>query len=255
MDKVLVEIGTISRVKINRPEKHNALDIETVELIVRAMAKASECKECRSIVISGSGGSAFCSGADLNYLYGISSQAEAEKAFDLFYKLRRSIIDSGKFVVAMIDGYCLGGGNEIAIACDARFASKGSFFGQPEVKLGLVPGGGSTYALAQLVGLPKAKEMILTGRNMDAYEALYIGLVNGIFEKAELSAAVDSLCNSVAACSPGAVAMAKSAINKVYEPDYRNERIAFARSVVGQEAKDGIRAFLDHKQPKFSRGV
>ncbi len=255
MDKVLVEIGAVSRVTINRPEKHNALDTETAELIVKAMMEASASKECRSIIISGSGGSAFCSGADLNYLYGLSSQAEAEKAFDLFYRLRRSIIDSSKFVVAMIDGYCLGGGNEIAIACDARLASKGSFFGQPEVRLGLVPGGGSTYALAQLVGLPKAKEMILTGRNIDAYEALDIGLVNGIFEKAELSVAVGSLCNSVAACSPGAVAMAKSAINKAYEPDYRNERMAFARSVINPEAKDGIRAFLDHKQPRFSREV
>lgn len=252
MGKVLFESGKISRITINRPEKHNALDQETIKLITAYVGKASANKSCRCIVITGSGNDAFCAGADVKSIAGIKTRKEAENLFGLFYNMRKAITESPKAVIAMINGYCLGGGNELAAACDLRIASIDAVFGQPEVRLGIIPGGGATYALQNIIGIGKAKEMILTGKSISSGQAMRIGLVNGVCEAKDLEKNVSYICNEIASCGPNAVALAKSAINKATLSKYGFEKKAFADSILGREGKEGTGAFLEHRKAKFA---
>ncbi len=251
MDNLIFSDGKISKITINRPEKQNALNSETIMEITECVRKASSNKACRSILITGAGNRAFCAGADIGYLAGISKKADAEKFFDIFYKMRNTILESKKLVVAAINGYCLGGGNELALACDMRFASEDAVFGQPEVKLGIVPGGGATYSLAGIVGIGKAKEMILLGETLGAEEALRIGLINGVFKKNMLIDSTMQICRSINECGPHAVALAKHAIDSAYAVDYRHEKRAFIESVTSREGKNGINAFLGRRKADF----
>lgn len=252
MDNVLFIKGKISRITINRPERHNSLDAKTLGELTACVGKASADKSCRSIIITGAGGKAFSAGADIGYISGISSKAAAEKFFGMFYAMRNSILKSPKLVVAAINGYCLGGGNELAMACDIRIASEDATFGQPEVKLGIVPGGGATYALGQITGVSMARELILTGRSFDAKEALRIGLVSRVLKKEALDSEAIRICKEADSCGPDAIALAKDAINKAYEIDCKNEEEAFVKAVMGKEGREGIKAFLQHRKAYFA---
>jgi len=253
MAKVLFEQGMVSKITINRPERHNCLDAETAMLITQYVKKASSDSRCRCIVITGAGEKAFCAGADISYIARLKTRKEAEGFFDLLYKMRKAITESPKAVIAVINGYCLGGGNELAMACDLKVASIDSVFGQPEARLGIIPGGGATYALQGIVGISRAKEMILTGKSISAGKALRIGLVNSLCDKRDLMKNTLELCESVVLCGPNAIALAKSAMNKAAKADYRYERRAFVDSVVSKEGRKGILAYLEHSKTKSAK--
>ncbi len=250
MEKVLFEPGVVSKITINRPERHNAIDGETAMLITKYVKKASSDSRCRCIVITGAGGKAFCAGADVSHIAKLKTRKEAGGFFDLLYRMRKEITESPKAVIAVISGYCFGGGNELAIACDLRIASIDSVFGQPEARLGIIPGGGATYSLHSIIGISRAKEMVLTGKSISAGKALRIGLVNSLCDKRDLTKNALELCESVVSCGPNAIALAKSAMNKAAKADYRYERRAFVESVVGKEGRRGIQAFLERNRTK-----
>jgi enoyl-CoA hydratase len=250
MAKVLFEPGVVSKITINRPEKYNALDAETAMLITKYVKKASSESRCRCIIITGAGDKAFSAGADVSHIAKLKTKQEAGSFFDILYKMRKGITESPKVVIAVINGYCLGGGNELAMACDLRIASTDSIFGQPEAKLGIIPGGGATYTLQSIVGISRAKEIILTGESISAGKALRIGLVNMLCDKRDLMKSALELCESVVLCSPNAVALAKSAINGAAKTDYRYERRAFVDSVVSKEGRMGISAFIERSRTK-----
>ena len=250
MAKVLFEPDVISKITINRPEKYNALDSETAMLITKYVKKASSDSRCRCIIITGTGDKAFSAGADISHIANLKTKKEAGEFFDMLYKMRKEITESPKVVIAVINGYCLGGGNELAMACDLRIASTDSIFGQPETRLGIVPGGGATYSLQKIAGISRAKEMILTGKSISAGKALRIGLVNILRDKKDLMKSAFELCESVVLCSPNAVALAKSAINSASKDDYRCERRAFVDSVLSKEGRKGISVFLERSKAK-----
>lgn len=250
MAKVLFESDVVSKITINRPEKHNALDAETAMLITKYVKKASSDDRCRCIIITGAGDKAFCAGADISQIAKLNTKKEAEEFFDILYKMRKEITESPKAVIAVINGYCLGGGNELAMACDLRIASIDSVFGQPEAVLGIIPGGGATYALQGIVGISRAKEMILTGESISAGKALRIGLVNSLCDKKDLMKIALELCESIVLCGPNAVALAKSAMNNATKADYRYERRAFVDSVISKEGRKGLQVFLERSKKK-----
>jgi enoyl-CoA hydratase len=253
MTKVLFESDVVSKITINRPEKHNALDAETAMLITKYVKKASSDGRCRCIIITGAGDKAFCAGADVSHIAKLKTGKEAKEFFDMLYKMRKEITDSPKVVIAAINGYCLGGGNELAMACDLRIASTDSIFGQPEARLGIVPGGGATYALQGIVGISRAKEMILTGKSISAGKALRIGLVNSLCDKKDLMKNALELCESIVLCGPNAVALAKSAMNNEAKADYRYERRAFVDSVISKEGRKGLQVFLERSKTKSGK--
>jgi len=245
MENILVKDGSVTEITINRPEKHNALDGETLMQLSYALKKAQLDKNCKSIIISGAGKS-FSSGADINYLANIKSEASASAAFELFYTTYKSIWDSEKPVIAAISGYCLGGGNELAISCDFRFASKDSIFAQPEVKLGLIPGGGATYKLRVITGLQNARKMIFTGESIDSEKALSIGLVDYLVEGDPLTAAREF----AEGISSEAQSYAKRAINASMSFDYMHEKELFIKSLLSQRTKELMAKFLASKRSK-----
>jgi enoyl-CoA hydratase len=251
MGKIIVNKGLYTEITINRPEKHNALDSETLELLSSAVIEASSDEACRSIIISGAGGKAFCSGADVNYLSEISDVRDAEYAFELFYSTYECIWASGKPIIAAISGHCLGGGNELAMVCDFRIATPESTFGQPEVKLGIIPGGGATYRLATLVGLQKARELIFTGKTISAKEALDIGLIDSITNGDSLMAEAEKLCSTMVSASGKSIGYAKRAVNHGIGYDPVEEKKSFIDCFISGDAKEGISAFLGHRKPKF----
>jgi enoyl-CoA hydratase len=233
--------GEISTIQINRPEKHNALDRQTLLSLQEKINLADSNKACKAVVISGAGGKAFSAGADLNYLLGAESSTEAEEIFDLFYRVTNSIWSSEKIFVAAISGYCMGGGNELAIACDFRIASPDSIFSQPEVKFGIPPGGGATYRLEKIIGLQRARDMILTARTVSADEALRIGLIDRISHDA-VSESIN-FCKSAVQNAPG-ISYAKRSINGSIKLDQSSERSNFVKALLSEEAKSKISGFV-----------
>ncbi len=239
--------GEIFDIKLNRPEKLNAMNREMLELLVDAFGKADASEESRVVLLSGTGGS-FCAGIDLAYLASLKSEEDAGRAFDLFHKLNDGIWKSDKIVVVAINGYCLGGGNELAMACDLRVAEKGAVFGQPEVRHGITPGGGATYRLPYLIGGARARRMMLSGNQIDADEALDIGLIDEVVEKDDAYGAAYKLCEEIAEIPEGAVALTKRAVNSQFVYDTSAERNAFLKSLMSDSARRKIAAFLSKRK-------
>ncbi|MCL4371843.1 enoyl-CoA hydratase/isomerase family protein [Candidatus Marsarchaeota archaeon] len=244
MANIIVKGSEITQIIINRPEKHNALDYETLQSLSKSISLASSNDKCKAIIISGAGGRAFSAGADVSYLYSISSKKEAIEAFEAFYSAYKCIWDSPKPTIAAISGYCLGGGNELAISCDFRIATRESVFSQPEVKLGIIPGGGATYRLPILIGLQNARRMILQGENFTAEAVLAMGLVDAIAEKDAVAYAKEFALE----LAKNPISRAKVAINSAIKLDYENEKRLFIKSVLDKEAKSAMAAFLNHKK-------
>src|SRR5579884_1712237 len=201
---ILLETSNrISILTINRPEKRNALNQATRDEIVDALESLEKLSESRVLVITGAGDKAFIAGADINEFEGRTAltQREAMKGLRVF----TAIEEFPKPVIAMINGFCLGGGLETALACDIRIAGDTAKLGQPEINLGIIPGGGGTQRLTKLVGEGKAMEIILTGEAIDAGHAREIGLVNQVVPAAELRNTVLQLAARIAEKSPVAL--------------------------------------------------
>ncbi|MCL4404931.1 enoyl-CoA hydratase/isomerase family protein [Candidatus Marsarchaeota archaeon] len=247
MSNVTIKSGAVCEISINRPEKRNALDRDTLIELQSSISSSSSDDACKAIIITGAGGKAFSAGADIKYMSSITSMDYAEEMFELFLGVTNAITKSGKVIVAAIDGYCFGGGCEIAAACDFRFASENSKFAQPEVKLGIIPGGGATYRLEHIIGLQNARRMILTGETISSEEAKSIGLIDEITSSTAIEYARNFLKNIIDSSNPKALAYAKSAINYGLNYDYSMEKRLFAESLMGEEAKSLMLKFLNKK--------
>jgi enoyl-CoA hydratase/carnithine racemase len=244
----------IAYITVNRPEKLNALNRRVMAELRDCLAAAQEDEEVRAAILTGAGEKAFVAGADIQELATLSpvegkeTSARGQKILDLIENL-------GKPVIAAINGYALGGGCELALACTLRIAAENARFGQPEVKLGMIPGYGGTQRLPRLVGKGRALEMILSGEPVTAEEAYRIGLVNQVVPVQELKAAAERLAQKITANAPLAVKFALEAVNHGLEmPEAEGqflEATLFGLCCTTADMKEGTRAFLEKRPAKF----
>jgi enoyl-CoA hydratase len=243
----------VAFITINRPEKRNALNIKTREEGAAALDELAEDDSVRVVIITGAGDKAFIAGADIGEFAGRTSVMQ--RSVMLGRSLFTAIDNFPKPVIAMINGYCLGGGNELAMACDLRIASETASFGQPEINLGIIPGGGGTQRLTRLVGEGKAMELILTGDIIDARTAALLGLVNMVVPLEELRAKTIEIANRIAGKSPIALRMAKEAVKLAsrsnLDEGLRREIDLFALCFSSEDKDEGVSAFLEKRKPEF----
>jgi enoyl-CoA hydratase len=245
----------VTVVTIDRPDALNALDRPTLEELHLRLGELAEDDSVRVVVLTGGGGRAFIAGADIKYMQALEP-LEARRWGDLGHACGVLLETMPKPTIAAIPGFALGGGCELALACDLRYASTGSRLGQPEINLGIVPGWGGTQRLARVCGLGFAKELILTGRLVDAEEARERGLVNAVFAPEELMERVLEVARALAAKSPVALAAAKTAVNRALQGGHREnleqEATLFAFLFSTEDQKEGMAAFIDKRPPNFS---
>lgn len=253
-ENILLETSNrISILTINRPDKRNALNQATRDEMVHALESLEKSTESRVLIITGAGDKAFIAGADINEFEGRTAlmQREAMKGLRIF----AAIEEFPKPVIAMINGFCLGGGLETALACDIRVASDSAKLGQPEINLGIIPGGGGTQRLTRLVGEGNAMEIILTGEAIDAARAKEIGLVNQTVPAADLRNFVLSLAARIAEKSPIALRTAKEAVKSAARMSLREglerEMDLFCLTFGSEDKAEGVRAFLEKRKPDF----
>src|SRR5438045_1042064 len=243
----------IAIITINRPEKRNALNIKTREEGAALIEELRTDDSVNVVIITGAGDKAFIAGADIAEFAGRSAQMQRD------VMVQRSLFNAidtfPKPVIAMVNGYCLGGGCEIALACDIRIASTNASFGQPEINLGIIPGGGGTQRLTRLVGEGKAMELILTGEIINAHAAFNIGLVNMVVPAADLEAKTMEIANRIAEKSPIALRMAKEAVKLAsrsnLDEGLRREVDLFALCFSSEDKDEGVKAFLEKRKPVF----
>lgn len=244
---------SVAVLTVNRPDKLNSLN-ERVHLeSVHALDQLRADESVRVLVITGAGEKSFVAGADIKEFAG-KTAAEQRSVFQ-GRSLFNSLDTFPKPVIAMISGFCLGGGCELALACDLRFASERARFGQPEINLGIIPGGGGTQRLTNLIGEGKAMEMILTGDMIDAPTALKLGLVNDVFAAEELEEKTLALAAKIAEKSPIALQMAKEAVKlasrSTLDEGLRREIDLFAICFSTEDKEEGVAAFLEKRKPVF----
>jgi enoyl-CoA hydratase len=230
----------------------NALDRPTLEELRNRLLELRDDAEARVVVLTGSGDRAFVAGADIKYMSGLS-KAEATEWGELGHNAGQLLETMPKPTIAAINGFALGGGCELALACDLRYASSAAKLGQPEINLGIIPGWGGTQRLARASGVGVAKDLILTGRPVDADEALRIGLVNGISDPV-LEKALD-VARLLASKGPLALAAAKRALNHALQGDHvdnlRREANEFGGLFETEDAREGMTAFSEKREPNF----
>jgi enoyl-CoA hydratase len=239
---------------VSRPEKLNALDRETMEALGAAFAALGADDAVRGVILTGSGDKAFVAGADISEFAGAVGAAGRELA-----RRGQRIFDSierlGKPVVAAVNGFALGGGCELALACHVRIASENAMLGQPEVKLGLMCGYGGSQRLPRLVGRGRALELLLTGERIDAAEALRIGLVNRVVPRERLLPESESLLRKMIANAPLALRLTLQAVADGLDmplaqaQDY--EATLFGLASTTEDMQEGTRAFLEKRPPRF----
>ena len=239
-------------VTIDRAEAMNALDRPTLQELCDRLGELAEDASARVVVLTGTGEKAFVAGADIKYMSGLEVE-EAMAWGELGHRCGELLETMPKPTIAAINGFALGGGCELALACDLRYAASAVRLGQPEINLGIIPGWGGTQRLARVCGVGVAKELILTGRLVDAEEALRIGLVNGVhdpvLERAHEVAAL------LASKGPVALAAAKRMLNDALQGDHeqnlQGEARAFGDLFASEDAKEGLTAFAEKRDPVF----
>jgi enoyl-CoA hydratase len=239
--------GRVAAVTIDRQEALNALDVPTLTELRDRLAELGSDDAVHAVVVTGAGERAFAAGADVAHMRGLSSeQAKAWGA--LGQETARMLETMPKPAIAAINGYALGGGCELALACDLRYASARARLGQPEINLGIVPGWGGTQRLTRLCGVGVAKELIYTGRTVDAAEAFRLGLVNGVADPV-LGHALEA-AHALAAKSLAALRAAKRLVNRA--PDAFDVEVdEFGELFAGVDAQEGLTAFLEKREPRF----
>jgi len=252
---LLMEIEEgIGVITINRPNVLNALNTETIEELNKAIDDLAGISEVKVNIITGAGEKAFVAGADISYMQSftpLKAKEFARQGQALFSKIE----NLQKPVIAAVNGFALGGGCELAMACDIRVASEKAKFGQPEVGLGLIPGFGGTQRLSRLVSPGMAKEILFTGDMYDAQMALRIGLVNHVVPSAELLDFCKAMAKRIASKGPVAVSLTKEAVNDGLEMDlekaFTHEADLFALTFTTNDHVEGISAFLEKRKPQF----
>jgi enoyl-CoA hydratase len=237
---------------VDRQDALNALDVETLTELRDALQEVAANDDVRAVVLTGAGEKAFVAGADIKYMSGLDvEQAKAWGA--LGHEAGRLLETMPKPTIAAVNGFALGGGCELALACDLRYASSGAKLGQPEVNLGIIPGWGGTQRLARVCGLGIAKELIFTGRTVDADEALRIGLVNGVHDPV-LDKALE-VAVLLASKSPVALRLMKALANRAlggdHEANLEAEAEMFGELFSSDDAKEGMTAFVEKREPVF----
>lgn len=246
--------GAIATVTISRPEALNALDRETLEALRDTFEGFHHDRETRVIILTGAGDRAFAAGADIKAM--VNMDRDAGRAFGRLGQAATIAIEAApQPVIAAVNGYALGGGCELALACDIRLASENAQFAQPEVTLGIPPGWGGTQRLPRLVGQGVASELIFTGRRVKADEALRIGLVNAVYPLTTLMVKARELAQTIADNSPKAVAAAKAAIAVAFGPTtgqgLKTELELFAEAFHTGDQLEGMTAFLEKRTPSW----
>lgn len=242
-------------VKISRPKALNALNSETIRELKDALTEEARNPATRVLVLTGDGDKSFIAGADIAEMKD-KDISEAVLFAQLGHQVARLLETMPKPTIAAVNGFALGGGTEMATACDFIVASDNAVFGQPEVALGIIPGFGGNFRLARFVGLPKAKELIFSGRKIKAAEALAMGLCNHVFAAAEFNAKWMEIAKSIATQSQGAVSKAKELINEFEESVGLNYKIdaeaqAFGMIFGTADQREGMGAFVEKRKPGF----
>ena len=242
----------VALVTIDRQEAMNALDVATLTELRDCLRELAEDDSARVVIITGAGEKAFVAGADIKYMSGLDVD-QAKEWGALGHETGRLLETMAKPTIAAINGFALGGGCELAVACDIRYAASSAKLGQPEVNLGIIPGWGGTQRLARLSGLGVAKELIFTGRIIDAEEALRIGLVNAVHDPVlDRAREVGAL---LASKSPIALKLMKDLANRALGGDHAAnldaEGETFGELFSSDDAKEGLAAFVEKRQPNF----
>jgi enoyl-CoA hydratase len=243
----------VALITVNRPEKRNALNIKTREEGAQILEALRDDESVGVVIFTGAGDKAFIAGADIAEFAGRTALTQRDVMMGR--SLFTAIDTFPKPVIAMVNGYCLGGGCELALACDIRIASENASFGQPEINLGIIPGGGGTQRLTRLVGEGKAMELILTGDIINAQTAYNLGLVNLVVPAADLEAKTMEMANRIAEKSPVALRMAKEAVKlasrSLLDEGLRREVDLFALCFSSEDKDEGVSAFLEKRKPVF----
>jgi len=243
--------GHVALLRLNRPEARNALSPEVMEGIAAELERLDPDPEARCIVIAGSE-KVFAAGADI--------RAMAERSFEEALRhpaasFWRRVAAVKTPLVAAVSGYALGGGCELALACDMIVAAESAVFGQPEIQLGIIPGGGGTQRLARVIGKQRAMELVLTGRRLDAREALGLGLVNRVVADEKWLEGAMELARTVAERPPIATRLAKQAVLGAEETaltaGLENERRLYELAMATEDRVEGMKAFLEKREPRF----
>src|SRR5713101_5828833 len=246
--------GAIAYVTLNRPKVLNALNKKTWEDLKSAFEDARDDAAVRGVILTGAGDKAFIAGADISELAQISA-VEAEKSSTFGQGVLDLIENLGKPVIAAVSGFALGGGCETAMACTIRIAAENAKFGQPEVKLGVMPGGGGTQRLPRLIGKGRALQLILSGDIISAQEAYRIGLVNEVVPNDSLMARAEVILKQINSNAPQSVKFSIEAVNKGMETSLSEglllEASLFAICAATEDKKEGTSAFLAKRAPKF----
>ncbi|MGA2997971.1 enoyl-CoA hydratase-related protein [Bradyrhizobium sp.] len=246
--------GPIAYVTVNRPKVLNALNTPTWTDLKAAFEQAKADASVRGVILTGAGDKAFIAGADISELARVDAYG-AEESSRFGQKVLDHIENLGKPVIAAVNGFALGGGCETAMACTMRIAAEHARFGQPEVKLGLLPGGGGTQRLPRLVGKGRALQLILTGETISAQEAYRIGLVNEVVPAANLIERAETILNQIAANAPIAVKFSLEAANRGLDSS-QSEGLVMEASYFGicaatEDKREGTSAFLEKRAPQF----
>ena len=245
----------IARITINRPQVRNVLNMAARQEIRNAIQDIEKHKEIKVAIITGAGDKAFISGADITDFKEATPIMMEERASTLGQQLFTDIENLRVPVIAMINGFCLGGGCELAMSCDIRIASENAKFGQPEINIGIIPGGGGTQRLPRLVGWGRAKELMYTGRIIDAAEAENIGLVDKVVPLDRLEETANQLAQTIASKSPLIMSILKKTINRGMYTDLPSalscEKSNFALCFATEDHTEGVTAFLEKRQPQF----
>ena len=242
-------------VTLNRPDKLNALNSETIAELYQVMQELNNEETIGSVILTGAGEKAFVAGADISQITALDLKAGKEFALR-GQKVFRYIEEMRKPVIAAINGFALGGGCELAMACHIRLASTTAKFGQPEINLGIMPGYGGTQRFPRLIGLSNALHLLLTGEMIDAGKALNLGLVSEVIEPEQLLARAEALASLLASKAPLAVRYILEAVYKGAETDLPSalniEAEFFGKTCDTHDMKEGTAAFLEKRKPKFS---
>lgn len=245
----------IATLTLNRPEARNALDLAMREELEAALKELAADEAVRVLVLTGAGGH-FCAGGDVKTMARRHTATEGRARVEAMNRVILELVDFRAPTVAQVDGFAVGAGCNLALACDLIVASDRARFGEVFAKIGLVPDGGGSYFLPRLVGLAKAKELVFTAEIFDAAEALRIGLVNRVVPAGELTTAVRELAQRIAAGPPKTLALAKRLLNRSASQDLAGalELEAFSQAIAieSEDHQEGVRAFFEKRAPNFT---